>query len=944
MYGKGEMWRSRLDNKEVCWCAAQNDQAQWIQWDFGKPKVIVRLQTKGRHGFPQWVKQYYLAHSDDGVNWQYTVPKGWGSAVDGGSGKTYYFDRTSGASQWVQPHQEYIANSDSDSAVEQNLLPGPVVGRYLRLIPTQWNNHISMRAEIFGADPPSNPLVGPGTQAVIPDSSISVSSCYNNCPGHGQGTLWRSRLNNMQTPWCAGKCDHLQWIQWDFGAPKLVTKIQTKGRNSDVCLQWVKKYKITYYGYGPEWVTPEHEYIANDDGDTLVEQVMEPPFVARWLRLHPTEWHGHIALRAEVLGGPGPGEEFSKSYIVELFRKFDKNGNGTIEPDELQHVLKSVNPAFTDEAIMAQFDAIDKDKDGVVGFEELVNWIFPAANDDESSVSREHRAIAQCRQAVIAGDFDALQRGLRQWCQTLDEAPIASVEKTSNDLTELAQAAHPLLEDAGCKQVEVPKTDVRRCPNLDPQAEHCLFELFQLADLDRDGYLDWNECCSLGLATGHSEQETKWMWQGLIQNLPSDQKDCFDVYHYLSSYNQLWTSFSRDKAVHQATEWLKLYKEARAAKMADIAQLMTNILWAIRRYRLQPGVLHHQTRRDLLANKKSINTVCQELLTFSWAAGAKRTKYAMIQAKQLGMDWDVYRNMVNSTKSASDSSHEGLQLPHYWDVSKMQEISSSGLGLSLEAGDGKNLVARVPLNSDELRSFQALFNATFRKVYTRDRKHSRGGVPDGMEVVKGERIQNLHNWIEFSSRQKEIVTEIKARKTLGREVTNVVDKLKTSGQLLELGIDLDADANAGWFFHGTNDWAAHAITDGDFLINLAGSNAGTLYGRGIYLAECCSKSDEYCTEEFGLRCILVCRATLGNMLYTDEVKPDVEGLVRSCVNGPFHSVLGDREKCRGTFREFMVYDDNQVYPEFLLYYRRTYSSSPNKGEEGEERVYTGEEG
>jgi len=333
--------------------------------------------------------------------------------------------------------------------------------------------------------------------------------------------------------------------------------------------------------------------------------------------------------------------------------------------------------------------------------------------------------------------------------------------------------------------------------------------------------------------------------------------------------------------------------------------------------------LQHQTRKDLLANKEAINVVGHILLRLSWAAGARRAKYAMIQAKQLGMDWDVYRDMVQSTKSASDSAGEGLQLPRHWDVSKMQEISSSGLGLTLEAGDGKNLVARVHLSSVELRSFQALLDTTFRKVYTRDRKGGR--VPDGMELVKGERIQNLHNWVEFRSRQQEIVAEIRARRALGREVNNSVENLKTAGQLSELGIDLNAEANEGWFFHGTTDFAAHAITAGDFLINLAGSNAGTLYGRGIYLAESCSKSDEYCTEESGIRCILVCRATLGNTLYTDEVKPDVESLVRSCVNGPFHSVLGDREKCRGTFREFMVYDDNQVYPEFLLYYRRTYT-------------------
>lgn len=155
-------------------------------------------------------------------------------------------------------------------------------------------------------------------------------------------------------------------------------------------------------------------------------------------------------------------------------------------------------------------------------------------------------------------------------------------------------------------------------------------------------------------------------------------------------------------------------------------------------------------------------------------------------------------------------------------------------------------------------------------------------------------------------------------------VTNSVEDLKTSNANL-LGPPLDADTNSVWLFHGTNDEAAGFITMGDFLVDKAGSNAGTLYGRGVYLAESCSKSDEYTRPNSeGLHCILLCRAILGNVLYTDEVAPDVDSLVRQCLHGTYHSVLGDREKSRGTFREFIVYDDDQVYPEFLIWYRRIY--------------------
>ena len=73
--------------------------------------------------------------------------------------------------------------------------------------------------------------------------------------------------------------------------------------------------------------------------------------------------------------------------------------------------------------------------------------------------------------------------------------------------------------------------------------------------------------------------------------------------------------------------------------------------------------------------------------------------------------------------------------------------------------------------------------------------------------------------------------------------------------------------------------------------------------------------------------MLVCRATLGRVLYTDEKRPNVNDLEQRCGykqapgKGQYDSVLGDREKCSGTFREFVVYDNDLVYPEFIVKYR-----------------------
>merc|ERR1711924_493544 len=153
---------------------------------------------------------------------------------------------------------------------------------------------------------------------------------------------------------------------------------------------------------------------------------------------------------------------------------------------------------------------------------------------------------------------------------------------------------------------------------------------------------------------------------------------------------------------------------------------------------------------------------------------------------------------------------------------------------------------------------------------------------------------------------------------MGKGLARSIDNLKTAGifpYTCSGTYRLDVDAHEEFLFHGTNDSAAESITKGDFLVNLAGSHAGTLYGRGVYLAESVSKSDEYTQENTrGERCILVCRAALGYVNYTDEVAPNADILVKSCTEGPYHCVLGDREKCRGTYREIMIYDDDLFIP------------------------------
>lgn len=322
--------------------------------------------------------------------------------------------------------------------------------------------------------------------------------------------------------------------------------------------------------------------------------------------------------------------------------------------------------------------------------------------------------------------------------------------------------------------------------------------------------------------------------------------------------------------------------------------------------------------------KSTAEKVMEILAKASKCKGPQEAKYALMQAESLELQglpcFEGFHQAILGE----------LELPSFWDMSLMKtDEVESDRGLTFHPEDNVNMFGEKELDDDEIGVLQGLIDASFRKRYTRDRRGAK--VPDGMKLCRGLRIQNAMNWAEFATRVEAVKAELSALREAGEEesveaLNDSVDELKTAGVLPEQPeFELDTEANCAWLWHGTNDEAAACITKGDFLINKAGSNAGTLYGRGIYLAESCSKSDEYSIEnDDGLRCILLCRATLGNINYNDETHPDVNRLVRSCVKGPCHCVLGDREKCRGTFREFIVYDDDQVYPEYLLWYRRVY--------------------
>eukprot|EP00927_Polykrikos_kofoidii_P064162 TRINITY_DN5921_c0_g1_i1.p1 TRINITY_DN5921_c0_g1~~TRINITY_DN5921_c0_g1_i1.p1 ORF type:complete len:907 (+),score=113.38 TRINITY_DN5921_c0_g1_i1:117-2837(+) len=256
--------------------------------------------------------------------------------------------------------------------------------------------------------------------------------------------------------------------------------------------------------------------------------------------------------------------------------------------------------------------------------------------------------------------------------------------------------------------------------------------------------------------------------------------------------------------------------------------------------------------------------------------------------------------------SASLRLRTALELPSEWDVKTM-----------LSTAEQARLVAKVLCPSDTVSALQRLFDHTHLCKRTKDRGDL--DLPVRLEVAQVWLVQNVVAWTRYRQVRGEVGSRAHESPFLSPEVlTRTIDE---QAVLKVLG-DLDGPSHERFLFHGTSLSAVENITDNDFRLDLAGSHRGTMYGHGLYMAECSSKADEYAEEEEdGLCRMLLCRAALGRVLVDAEVKPDPVDLTHRCKGG-YDSLCGDRWTAVGTYRELIVFNSSQVYPQYIVVYRR----------------------
>lgn len=286
---------------------------------------------------------------------------------------------------------------------------------------------------------------------------------------------------------------------------------------------------------------------------------------------------------------------------------------------------------------------------------------------------------------------------------------------------------------------------------------------------------------------------------------------------------------------------------------------------------------------------------------------------AFVEARRPGKcdDLDVELCECGHKKHAHTDKHEEGEVPYpaYWKCVGIFGFSDV-----------------YSLDDEALLLFQKLVNETHLRIWTRDRRRHQGKqglrVPKRYEVVRVQRNENSEVWRQYAIRRAFALSETTRNPVDVHETVSTASWMSHGGAVADR---LAPGCNEWYLFHGTNEKSAQSICRHGFRLSLAGGSTGTLYGCGAYLSEAITKADEYAKpNENHEYAVLLCRALGGSVLRTESVEPDTEELVKSCLEGPYDCVLGDRQKCRGTYREFVFFDSERLYPEYLVMYKRRY--------------------
>ena len=246
------------------------------------------------------------------------------------------------------------------------------------------------------------------------------------------------------------------------------------------------------------------------------------------------------------------------------------------------------------------------------------------------------------------------------------------------------------------------------------------------------------------------------------------------------------------------------------------------------------------------------------------------------------------------------------------------------------AGD-RDWHERVDVTAELAGGMQRLLNATCDAQYIGQGRDGNGMTHRGMRVLAVHRVEDAKLWRAFAARRKDVPPTAPGRAPGTVSTDDAADVAWLAS------LELDRRKGEVVLFQGAPS-GQRGTADLTSIIERQGfdervSNMGGMFGAGVYFAERCSKADAYAGPGApGERAkLIVTRVVLGTPHVTrvplNGVRrpPTLSGAFDGGPRPPTAERRCDSIVFDGTgknYREFVVFDRSQCYPEFVVEYER----------------------
>jgi len=234
---------------------------------------------------------------------------------------------------------------------------------------------------------------------------------------------------------------------------------------------------------------------------------------------------------------------------------------------------------------------------------------------------------------------------------------------------------------------------------------------------------------------------------------------------------------------------------------------------------------------------------------------------------------------------------------------------------------------------------QSLMDVTWVNAFTWERRDSSGSIlqyddphhdmPEGLTVLKVLRLEDSDLWGEYCG-ARQAIREARGE-CLASPSAEGAARTSRSDLPLCARARLAAGLNEVYLWHGCSPQVITSIAERGFPVQPGRGGTGRcegMFGDGYYFVDSASKADEHSEDDkegyySGHYAMLLCRVLLGATGVLEGA--DLHAHEKVGRDREFDSVVGYQEASDGTFREFVVQERTQIYPEYAIIYERMYS-------------------